>query len=162
MVLSLWAYCTPAISSYRGKVDNQNRFNENWTHQRWITCRHFNMHCTPMQYPILRGRIVTCLDLNVRASQAIYFIFKDTPRDNALESLVVSGPAILRGCLLVRDFQEQLVSFVQSLSPLNISNCTTMMAIPATALYHAMDRNWLMGNWANITATPVEMETVII
>ena len=76
----------------------------------------------------------------------------------ALDNLDFSGPAVLGLCLGLLCFHEQLESLLQELSPLKMMICVTIIPTPTTALYQAMERNWLMGNCANITATPIEME----
>ena len=80
----------------------------------------------------------------------------------ALDNLDFSGPAVLGLCLALLRFHEQLESLLQELSPLKMMICVTIIPTPTTALYQAMERNWLMGNCANITATPIKTEKLIV
>ena len=84
--------------------------------------------------------------------------WKDTETVIALDNLDFSGPVVLDLCLGLLRFHEQLESLLQELSPLKMMICVTIIPTPTTALYQAMERNWLMGNCANITATPAITE----
>jgi hypothetical protein len=74
-----------------------------------------------------------------------------------LDDFDFSGVVALGLCLALFFFDEQLlVSLSQELSPLKMNICVTIIPTPTAVLYHAMERNWLMGNCAKITATPIQ------
>ena len=123
--------------------------------------------CIP--YCHLRARNLECVVFFYKACSLLlpkyyYKVYgRDTEREVILDSLVFSEAVVFVFCftLLRFHFHEQLVSLLQALSPLKIKICITIIPSPATTLYQAMERNWLIGNCAKITATPNGTEVVI-
>ena len=49
---------------------------------------------------------------------------------------------------------QHLGYLLHLISPLNISICVRMVATPIAALNHAIERNWLIGRFVNMTVVP--------
>ena len=88
-------------------------------------------------------------------------MLRDTASEKALEDRASFTFGDLDFFLIAEQLRVQLLSLLQSLSPLNMSSCNTINATPTAALYHAIDRNWLMGSCANMTATPMKKSVII-
>ena len=82
--------------------------------------------------------------------------FKDTKiRDTLLQVIIFLNFDLFKCehlCFWQRFSQRHV------LSPRNIAIWRRMYKIPRITLYHAIERKWLIWNWARITATPVGME----